>query len=51
MTEGLSANPTLSPGYEARIRCVSLLLARQELATIADVSQDDVDMLEGMIPA
>ena len=46
MTKAPTFNDALSPGLYARIQRVSRLLTQQEIAAIAGVTQEDVELLE-----
>ena len=50
MAQILSAEHVLPLGLKAKIQRVSRLLTQQELAAIAGVSQEDVDLLESNQP-
>ena len=50
MTQVLFAEHVLPLGLKAKIQRVSRLLTQQELAAIAGVSQEDVDLLESNQP-
>ncbi len=50
MTEVLSINQELSPGFKARRLRIRQLLTQQELANKAGVSQEEVNLLECNLP-
>ena len=50
MAQILSAEHVLPLGLKAKIQRVSRLLTQQELAAIAGVSQEEVDLLESNQP-
>ncbi len=50
MNNQLTISRETSPGFKARKLRIARMLTRQELAQIASVSQDDVDLLENNLP-
>lgn len=50
MTAGLSTCQEVSLGFKARRLRVSQLLTRQELAKLAGVSKEEVNLLEQNLP-
>ena len=49
-TEVLSAEKVLSLGFQARVRRIARLLTQKELAGIASVSPEEVNLLESGQP-
>ncbi len=50
MNRQLTAHREVSPGFKARKLRIAQMLTRQELAQIAGVSPEDVDLLEHNLP-
>ena len=50
MAKVLTAGYTLSPGFKAKKMRVSLMLTQQELANLAGVSREEVDLFEQNFP-